>query len=134
MQRAALGREVRELTGIPKASLPFSIPNLDKGSRHGVMISATKLNTLVEKWARGFYYCVHGQPLSASRRIQVIHVGDEHAAVAFREIWQHARAIDGGPGVQVRLWTAEEDRRREEIYGFSIWGQFRVYAAVSERL
>ena len=135
MQKDALTRDLRELESVPQHALPFSIVNFATGSRVSVDISAERLNSLIQKWTRGFYYCIHGVPLSTAANIEVMHISDRAALEAFVKIWHHARAIDGGIGVQVRFWSAEESGRREELYVYSIWKQFRAYAAViGERL
>ncbi|HEV2549009.1 MAG TPA: hypothetical protein VGU20_16830 [Stellaceae bacterium] len=133
-QREALFRDLEALDAVAGHVLPFSAVNFAMGSRTGLRIDAGRLNQVIEKWTRGFYYCIYGVPLSVSAKIEVFHVADRHALEAFEEIWHHARAIDGGVGVQVRVLSAEESGRREELYAFSIWGQFRAYAAVSENI
>ena len=131
-QREAFMRDLHSLDAVPNHALPFSVRNFAIGSRLGLRIDARRLNLLIEKWTRGFYFCVHGFPLSASAKITVFHVSDRQALEALEKIWHHARAIDGGLGVQVRCWSAEDSSRREELYAFSIWDQVRMYAGVSE--
>jgi hypothetical protein len=75
-QKEALARDVLSLDAVPDHTLPFPVPNFSMGSRHGVTIDAHRLNPLIEKWTRGFYFCIHGSPLSAAAKIEVFHVAD----------------------------------------------------------
>lgn len=133
-QREAFMRDLLPIDGVSKGVLPFSARNFEAGSRTGLKIGAQQLDSLIEKWVRGFYFCIHGRPMSKSGKVQVFHVADNRALEAFERIWNLARVIDGGAGVQVRCWSAQDSERREEIYAFFIWNFVRIYAGVSEAL
>jgi hypothetical protein len=132
-QRDALMRDLVPAHAGTKGVLPFSAKNLALGVRTGLSIDGKRLDAVVEKWTRGYYYGTHRVPLSSFAKVEVWFVSDQQAGEAFENIWQHARAIDGGPGVQVRYWSAEESGSRIDICAFSLWGgQVRMYSGVNE--
>jgi hypothetical protein len=133
-QREAFWSGLRELREAPPHTLPFSISNLAKGSRTGVIIEAEKLNSLVEKWVRGIYYKIHGQPLSSAGEISVIHIHEEEAATAFGKFWEQRKFLDAGPGIQVLYLSVEEGSKRADVYVFKIWNQFEVFASADDEI
>jgi hypothetical protein len=133
-QREAFWSGLRELREAPPHTLPFSISNLAKGSRTGVIIEAEKLNSLVEKWVRGIYYKIHGQPLSSAGEISVIHIHEEEAATAFGKFWEQRKFLDAGPGIQVSYLSVEEGSKRADVYVFKIWNQFEVFASADDEI
>jgi hypothetical protein len=114
--------------------LPFSLSNLAKGSRTGLIIEAEKLNSLVAKWVRGIYYKIHGQALSGAGEISVIHMHEEEAARAFGRFWEQRKILDAGPGMQVSYLSVEEGSKRADVYVFTIWDQFEVFASAEDEI
>jgi len=133
-QREAFWSGLRELREAPPHTLPFSLSNLAKGSRTGLIIEAEKLNSLVEKWVRGIYYKIHGQALSAVGEISVIHIHEEEAATAFGKFWERRKILDAGPGIQVSYLSVEEGAKRADVYVFKIWDQFEVFASADDEI
>jgi hypothetical protein len=133
-QRNAFWAELRELREAPPHTLPFSISNLAKGSRTGLIIEADKLNSLVQKWVRGIYYKIHGHPLSSDGEISVIHIHEADAAAAFGKFWEQRKCLDAGPGIQVSYLSVEEGSKRADVYVFRIWDQFEVFASADDVL
>jgi hypothetical protein len=133
-QRNAFWSGLTELRQPPAHTLPFSISNFAKGARTGLIIEGEKLNTLVEKWAKGVYYKIHGHALSTDGEISVIHIHEEEAAAAFGKFWEQRKLLDAGPGIQVSYLSVDEGTKRADVYVFKIWNQFEVFASADDRI
>jgi hypothetical protein len=133
-QREAFWSGLRELREAPPHTLPFSISNLAKGSRTGLIIDGEKLNSSVKKWVRGIYYKIHGQAVSSDGEISVIHIHEEEAAAVFGKFWQQWKCLDGGPGIQVSYLSVDEGPKRADVYVFKIWDQFEVFGPADDKI
>jgi hypothetical protein len=133
-QRNAFWGGLMTLDEPPQSTLPFSAPNFDQGSRTGLTIEASRINSLVEKWARGIYYKIHGHPVSASGKISVEHLREGAVEVAFGQFWSQRTILDAGPGIQMSYLSIDEVPRRADVYLFKIWGKFEVFASIDDVL
>jgi hypothetical protein len=140
-RRARLALKVRILSEVKrldtrptKGVLPDFGRNWDRGSRHGVLVPGRELHQIIRKWVRGLHYLLSARLIPRSRRIDVFHVTDEVASLAFRDIEPYAPMYIKPPGVSVMHASATEGKEAETIYRFVLWDQYRVCAAVSERL
>ncbi len=134
LQRRAFQRDMTELQQLPPHTLPFSITNFEKGSRCGINIDANKINPLVEKWARGIHYRIHGRSVSPAGEITLIHIHEEDAATAFGCFWAQRECLDAGSGIQVTYLTTNDRSKRADVYLFRIWDQFEVFASVDDKI
>jgi hypothetical protein len=133
-QRRAFWKGLRTLAHPPGHTLPFSIPNLAKGSRTGLIIDAKKVNGLAEKWGRGTYYMVHGHPVSPGAEISVIHLPEGAVGDAFGAFWDQRKILDAGPGIQVSYLSTEDSSKRADVYLFRIWDQVEVFVSVDDNI
>jgi hypothetical protein len=132
----AVGRDVQQITELPSAGiLPSFLRNRAEGSDFIITIDGEgKLNPLIEKWTRGIHRHIWAAIAPQDALIEIMHVDDAAASVAFRLTNGHWQQLDGGPGVKVSYLIAEGNGHRIVIYSFLIWGQFRCYATIEESL
>jgi len=130
----AVGRDIQPIRELPPAGvLPSFLRNRAEGSDFLITIDGEgKLDPLIEKWARGIHRHIWRTIAPQDAHIEIMHVDDAAASVAFRQINDHGQELDGGPGVKVSYLMAEGDGHRIVIYSFLIWGQFRCYATIEE--
>jgi len=133
-QRRAFWKGLRTLARAPAHTLPFSIQNLAKGSRTGLIIDAKKVNGLAEKWGRGIYYKIHGHPVSSNAEIEVIHLPEGAVGEAFGGFWEQRKILDAGPGIQVSYLSTEDSSKRADVYLFRIWDQVEIFVAVDDNI
>jgi hypothetical protein len=110
--------------------LPYFIPNFDAGSRTGIEIPVQFLNRLVQKWVRGLHLCEVGRIIPSGYEVLVIHADDEVRAQALSTILAHAKIIQKGPGVEVKISHAQEAEEFETLYAFNIWNTLKCAASV----
>lgn len=114
-------REVRQFDTRPtRGVLPNFGRNWDRGSRHAVLVPGRELHQIIRKWVRGLHYLLTGRLLRRSQRIDVFHVTDEVANLAFRDIEPYAPKYVKPPGVSVMHASATEGNEAETIYRLSI--------------
>ena len=132
-KREKLLGEFRVMRSLPTHGLlPSFQPNWDNGSRLAIFVSAKDLESLVKKWVRGIHYLTLDRLIKRDDDIDILHVRDDVADEAFREIKHRATFLRKGPGVVIMQATASEKGESMTLYGFEIWGQYRVYASVDE--
>ena len=128
-------RDVKRVDTLPtKGLLPDFGRNWDRGSRHIVLLPGRALHRIIRKWVRGLHYLTLGRLIPHSVKIDVFHVTDEVASLAFREIEPYAPTHIKPPGIFVMQASATEGNDAQTIYQFVLWDQYKVCAAVSERL
>ena len=131
-QRQVLWNEMITVEVPPKGTLPFSVGNLAQGSRTALRIDAKKLDDLIKKWARGIHRVVWKVPCPLQAQIEIFHVSDLAAEIAFKGADAHWKILDGGEGIKVSYLAANEGVKRVTVYRFDIWGRFRCFAYVEE--
>jgi hypothetical protein len=131
--RGKILSDVRQVDTRPtKGLLPDFGRNWDQGSRHMVLVPGRELHQIIRKWVRGLHYLTLGRLLPRSARIDVFHVTNEVAGLAFRDIEPYAPIHIKPPGVSVMQASATEGATAATIYRFVLWDQYMVCAAVSE--
>jgi hypothetical protein len=133
--RGRIFRDIQQVETLPlKGVLPSFGCNWDRGSRSVILVPKRDLHQIIRKWVRGLHHLMLGRLLPRSQRIDVFHVTDEVAHLAFHEIEPYASKHIRPPGVFVMQAAAQEGNRAETVYRFVLWDQFKVCASVSERL
>jgi hypothetical protein len=110
--------------------LPYFEDNFEAGSRDGILIPSESLDGVVQRWVRGIHLLEVGQSIPREYEVSVIHAGDEIRAQALSSVIQHAKIIQKGPGVEVKIVHAEEPEEFGAIYAFNIWDQLKCMATV----
>jgi hypothetical protein len=110
--------------------LPYFIPNFDAGSRTGIEIPVQSLDGLVQKWVRGIHLCEVGRIIPSGYEVSVIHAEEELRTRAFSGVMEHAKIIQKGPGVEVKIFHAEEPEEFMTLYAFNIWNALKCSASV----
>ena len=134
--RVEILRDVQQVDTRPtKGVLPDFGRNWDRGSRHIVLVPARELHQIIRKWVRGLHYSVSERLISAlteDRRISRHRRSRRCRVPGHRtlrtSIYQAAR------GVGHARASATEGKNASTIYHFVLWDQYKVCAAVSERL
>lgn len=127
-------RDVQRVDTLPtKGLLPDFRRNWDRGSRHMVLLPGRELHRIIRKWVRGLHYLTLGRLLPLSIKIDVFHVTDEVASLAFHDIEPYAPTHIKPPGIFVMQASVTEGNVAETIYRFVLWNQYKVCASVSER-
>jgi hypothetical protein len=110
--------------------LPYFIDNFESGSRTGIRVPAQSLDELIQAWVRGIHLAEVGQLIPRGYEILVIHVGEERRAQALSGFIEHAKIIQKGPGVEVKILHAEEPEQFGTLYAFDIWNALKCTASV----
>lgn len=110
--------------------LPYFIPNFDAGSRTGIEIPVQSLDGLVQKWVRGIHPSEVGRIIPSGYEVSVIHADEELRRRAFSGVIEHAKIIQKGPGVEVKIFYAEEPEEFMTLYAFNIWSALKCSASV----
>jgi hypothetical protein len=110
--------------------LPYFKGNFDAGSRTGITIPQQSLDRLVQMWARGIHLREVGRLIPSGYEVSVIHADDEVRAEALSGIMEHAKVIQKGPGVEVKIFHAEEPEEFQTLYAFNIWDTLKCMASV----
>lgn len=110
--------------------LPYFYDNFNAGSRTGIRIAVQSLNGLVQKWVRGVHLCEVGRIISNRYEVSVIHADNDLRAQAFSGIIEHAKIIQKGPGVEVKIFHDEQPEEFMTRYAFNIWNALKCCASV----
>jgi hypothetical protein len=130
-RREAMRRSVVDIQSkTDPGVLPYFIVNFEAGSRTGIRIPSQSLDGLVQKWVRGVHLCEVGWIIPRGYEVSVIHAHDEVRQQAFSNVMEHAKIIQKGPGVEVRIFHDEEPGEFMSLYAFSIWNVLKCSACV----
>ena len=133
-KKIKLFQELHELDKMPSQGVLSSFRNnWEEGSRMAILIPAEELDELVKKWVRGMHYITVDRMLPLNALIEVLHLQENAAREAFKNVIPYATRYDGGPGIQVIRATAEEPGEAVSWYAIELWQQFKVYAYVEEK-
>lgn len=126
-------RRCRNVDTLPdKGVLPSFEKNFGMGSRLSIRINGPKFNGVITKWTRGIHFRQCGRLIYDAHNIQVFHVRDSVAEVAFAEIKNGAEYLNRGKGIQIMRAEGHDESGRLTLYAYTIWNQFKAYAAVEE--
>jgi hypothetical protein len=133
-RREAMRRSVVDIrSGGDPGVLPYFIENFEAGSRTGIEISAESLDGLVQMWVRGIHLREVGWTIPRGYEILVIHANDATRAQALSGVMEHAKIIQKGPGVEVKIFHAEEPIEFMTFYAFDIWNVLKFNATVERQ-
>jgi hypothetical protein len=131
-RREAIRRSVIDIHSKSDAGvLPYFTGNFDAGSRTGILVSASSLDGLVQKWVRGIHLCEVGRVIPIEYEVSVMHLDDLTRAQAFSDVVGHAKVIQKGPGVEVAILHVEETGEFGTLYAFNTWDTLKCTASVA---
>lgn len=110
--------------------LPYFVDNFDAGSRTGILVPVQSLDGLVQKWVRGIHLCEIRRLIPSGYEVSVIHADDQLRTQAFSAVTEHAKSVQKGPGVEVKIFHAEEPEEFMTLYVFNIWSVLKCSASV----
>ena len=126
LRRSLIDVDSRNAPGL----LPYFIANFDAGSRTGMEVPPQSLDGLVQMWVRGIHLYEIRRMIPSEYEVSVIHADDELRTHAFSGVMEHAKIIQKGPGVEVKIFHAEQPAEFMTVYAFNIWNALKCSAAV----
>jgi hypothetical protein len=123
-------RELRKIDGPKMAGvLSFGRENFDKGSRTGININPKTLQAVIAKWIRGIHYCEFNEFIQPAWKIHVMLIGNGAVEPALAPFLEHAKVIEKGKYISVKIMYAREGDTVAAIYAFCIWQKFKPYGS-----
>lgn len=92
--------------------------------------AAAVVGRLVQMWVRGIHLYEIRRMIPSEYEVSVIHADDELRTHAFSGVMEHAKIIQKGPGVEVKIFHAEQPEEFMTVYAFNIWNALKCSAAV----
>jgi hypothetical protein len=81
-------------------------------------------------WVRGIHLYEIRRMIPSEYEVSVIHADDELRTHAFSGVMEHAKIIQKGPGVEVKIFHAEQPEEFMTVYAFNIWNALKCSVAV----
>jgi len=131
--REKILKEMESLREIPAGILPNFGPKNNSSNAYDIIkIPEGELKALSEKIIRGHQYVIEKKYIENDYSIEIFFVHDRDVQKVINLINHHGKKYYRGPGLSI-VHAAASDDNMVALYRIEIWGQLKIYGAVTKR-